>query len=204
MANISASSFLELIKNRRTYYQISASSPIPDSKITEIVSEALRHSPSSFNSQSTRVVVLLKEEHVKLWDIAKEALKSIVPAEQWPASEARLNGFQAGYGTVLFFDDRTVIAGMQKKFALYADKFPIWASQSNAITQFAIWTALEAEGLGANLQHYNPLIDQKVASTWGVSSDWELNAQLVFGKKEGEAGGKEFMPLEERFKVFGA
>jgi len=204
MSAISAASFLELIKNRRTYYQLSASSPIPDSKITEIVSEALRHSPSSFNSQSTRVVVLFKEEHVKLWDIAKEALKAIVSEEQWPASEARLNGFQAGYGTVLFFDDRTTVAGMQKNFALYADKFPVWASQSNAITQFAVWTALEAEGLGANLQHYNPLIDQKVAATWGVSSDWELNAQLVFGKKEGEAGGKEFKPLEERFKVFGA
>lgn len=77
MANINAASFLELVKNRRTYYQLSASSPIPDSKITEIVSEALKHSPSSFNSQSTRVVVLLKEEHVKLWDIAKEALKAI-------------------------------------------------------------------------------------------------------------------------------
>lgn len=150
------------------------------------------------------MVVLLKEEHVKLWDIAKEALKAIVPAEQWPASEGRLTGFQKGYGTVLFFDDRTAVSGMQQKFALYADKFPIWASQSNAMTQLAVWTALEAEGLGANLQHYNPLIDQKVASTWGLSKDWELSAQLVFGKKEGEAGEKTFAPIEERFKVFGA
>ena len=72
------------------------------------------------------------------------------------------------------------------------------------MTQFAIWTALEAEGLGANLQHYNPLIDQKVASEWGVDADWELNAQLVFGKKEGEAGEKTFLPVEgERFKSFG-
>lgn len=105
---------------------------------------------------------------------------------------------------VLFFDDRTVIAGMQEKFALYADKFPIWASQSNAMTQLAVWTALEIEGLGANLQHYNPLIDQKVASTWGLSKDWELSAQLVFGKKEGDAGEKSFAPIEDRFKVFGA
>ncbi|KAE8442966.1 hypothetical protein EG329_002504 [Mollisiaceae sp. DMI_Dod_QoI] len=203
-SNVSAATFLDQIKNRRTYYQLSKSSPISDKAITDIVYEALKHSPSSFNSQSTRVVVLLKDEHDKLWNIAKEALKAIVSEEQWKSTEQRLSGFQAAYGTVLFFDDRTVISGMQSKFALYADKFPIWAVQSNAITQFAVWTALEAEGLGANLQHYNPLIDQKVAATWGVSKDWELNAQLVFGKREGGAGEKTFMAEEERFKVFGA
>jgi predicted oxidoreductase (fatty acid repression mutant protein) len=69
--------------------------------------------------------------------------------------------------------------------------------------QFAIWTALEAEGLGCNLQHYNPLIDAKVAEKWGVDSDWELNAQLVFGKPEGKAGEKQFQSLESRVKVFG-
>ena len=93
---------------------------------------------------------------------------------------------------------------MQEKFALYADKFPVWATQSDAMHQFTIWTALEAEGLGANLQHYNPVIDAKVAAEWNVDPDWVLNAQLVFGKKEGEAGEKQFSSVEDRFKVFGA
>lgn len=72
------------------------------------------------------------------------------------------------------------------------------------MTQFAIWTALELEGLGASLQHYNPLIDAKVTQTWGLPETWELNAQLVFGEKKGEAGEKTFEPIEERVKVFGA
>lgn len=92
---------------------------------------------------------------------------------------------------------------MQDRFAAYADKFPIWATQSDAMHQFTIWTALEAEGLGANLQHYNPLIDQKVSEEWGIDKDWELNAQLVFGKPEGKAGEKSFLPVEDRFKSFG-
>ena len=70
--------------------------------------------------------------------------------------------------------------------------------------QFAIWTALEAEGLGANLQHYNPLIDSKVTSTWGIDETWELKAQLVIGTPTGAAGEKTHKPIEERFKVFGA
>lgn len=71
--------------------------------------------------------------------------------------------------------------------------------------QFAVWTVLEAEGLGANLQHYNPLVDAKVVETWGVPATWKLNSQLVFGGKTvDDAGLKTFAPLEEKLKVFGA
>lgn len=70
--------------------------------------------------------------------------------------------------------------------------------------QFSVWTALEAEGLGANLQHYNPLVDAKVAEQWKLPTTWKLAAQLVFGGKAGEAGEKTFNPVEEKFKVFGA
>jgi predicted oxidoreductase (fatty acid repression mutant protein) len=69
--------------------------------------------------------------------------------------------------------------------------------------QYVLWTALAAEGLGCNLQHYNPLIDQKVTETWGVDTDWELRSQLVFGKPEGQPGEKQHAPVEERFKSFG-
>ncbi|KAH7416744.1 Nitroreductase-like protein [Cadophora sp. MPI-SDFR-AT-0126] len=200
---MSSKSFLETVKARRTIYALKKESTISDAKIQEIIKEAVLHVPSSFNSQSTRVVLLVKEEHDKLWEIAKETLKAIVPAEQYPATEQRLNGFKAGYGTVLFFESTAVVSGMQEKFALYADKFPLWATQSDAMTQFVIWAALEAEGLGANLQHYNPLIDQKVADTWGIDKDWVLNAQLVFGTPAGAAGEKTFIPVEERFKSFG-
>lgn len=71
--------------------------------------------------------------------------------------------------------------------------------------QFAVWTMLEAEGLGANLQHYNPLVDERVAEEWKVPATWKLTAQLVFGGKEAaDAGPKTFLPLEDKLKVFGA
>ena len=69
--------------------------------------------------------------------------------------------------------------------------------------QFALWTALEAEGFGANLQHYNPLIDVKAKSEWNVPLTWKLRAQLVFGGKAGEPGEKTFKPVEERLFVHG-
>ncbi|CAD6447382.1 eb05a09b-c4ce-4a42-af30-3804b19c2fa1 [Sclerotinia trifoliorum] len=196
--------FIDLLKARRTIYALEAKSPIPDAKIQEIVEQIILHTPSSFNSQSTRVVLLFKEEHEKLWDIAKDALKAVVPEAQFEATAQRVAGFRAGYGSILFFEDRSVVSKMQAGFATYADKFPGWAAQSDAMTQHAIWVALAAEGLGANLQHYSPLIDAKVAEQWKIPADWELNAQLVFGTPVAAAGEKTFAPLEERFKVFGA
>ena len=72
------------------------------------------------------------------------------------------------------------------------------------ILQFVVWTALENEGLGATLQHYNPLITQQVLSTWGLPESWTLIAQLPFGKPTAPAGEKTFAPIEgERLKVFG-
>ena len=83
-------------------------------------------------------------------------------------------------------------------------RFPVWATQSNAMLQFAVWTALEAEGLGANLQHYNPIINAKVAEEWKIPSNWKLSSQLVFGGRTGEAGEKEFKPVEDKVKAYGA
>lgn len=56
--------------------------------------------------------------------------------------------------------------------------------------QYALWVALEAEGFGANLQHYNPLVDPKAAERWNIPVAWKLRAQLVFGGRAGEPGEK--------------
>ena len=66
------------------------------------------------------------------------------------------------------------------------------------------WTALEQEGFGANLQHYNPLIDAKIASIWNVPDHWVLKAQLVFGTIVGDPKEKTFKPMEERIFMHGA
>ena len=69
--------FLDLIKTRRSIYQIANSSPISDEDIIEIVNEAVKHSPTAFNSQSSRVVILLGTHHEKLWDITTETLRKL-------------------------------------------------------------------------------------------------------------------------------
>ncbi|MGN1402262.1 MAG: nitroreductase family protein [Bacillus sp. (in: firmicutes)] len=190
--------FYEVLKSRRSIYTISRESTVSDERLKEIVEEAVKHAPTAFNSQSERAVVLLGEHHEKLWDITTETLRKIVPADSFASTEEKMNLFKAGYGTILFFSDQAVVEHLQKEFALYADKFPVWAEQATGILQYAVWTSLAAEDMGATLQHYNPLIDDEVKEKWNIPSSWKLTAQMPFGKPTAPAGEKEFSPIEDR------
>lgn len=194
--------FWHAVKKRRSIYAIGKDIPITEERVKEIVSNAVLYTPSSFNSQSARVVVLFNAQHEKLWDITKETLRKIVPADNFGPTEEKMASFRSGRGTVLFFEDQTVIEGLQKQFALYAENFPVWSEQSNGMLQYVVWTALSDEGVGASLQHYNPLIDEEVRKEWGVPESWRLTAQMPFGKIEAPAGDKEFAPIDNRMKVF--
>ncbi|KAF3265421.1 hypothetical protein TWF192_000071 [Orbilia oligospora] len=198
--------FIEAVKGRRTYYDLKAESPIPDSRIEEIVKTAIEVLPSSFNSQSARLVLLYGDHHKKLWDITRDALFAFIPEEQKESTGARISGFKNAYATILFFEDSAPIKELQAAFAPYADKFPQWSEHTSAIHQFFLWTALEAEGFGANLQHYSPIIDDKVKEEWGVDKDYRLIAQLVFGTPNSPPGDRPKLvtlkPLEETFRIF--
>lgn len=198
-----ARTFKEALIHRRTYYQISNNSPISDKEIKDIIDFAVANVPSAFNSQSTRVVLLLGENHKKLWEMTKEVLKKIVSPEVFKATKSKIEGsFEAGYGTVLFFEDKSVVEHLQESFPTYHEKFPLWAQQTSAMHQLAIWTMLEDAGFGASLQHYNPLIDEDVHTEWNIDPNWELIAQMPFGTPEGQPGLKEMLPLEKRVIVF--
>lgn len=196
-------SFEEAMQHRRTYYAIGGDSPVLDEEIVHAIREAVKNVPSAFNSQSTRIVLLLGQEHKKLWNIVKETLKALISPQAFAQTQAKVDGcFASGHGTVLYFEDTSVVKKLQESFPAYQDRFPTWSQQTSAMHQFAIWTLLEDLGLGASLQHYNPLIDREVRRVWELPEDWELIAQMPFGMPTAEPGAKEFQDLTERIKIF--
>lgn len=191
------------IEERRSFYSISNKVSLSDEKIKEIVSHAVKFTPSSFNSQSARVVILFRKEHEKFWQIATKELKKIVPEDKFAPTQEKMDSFSSGFATILFFEDKNVVKDLQEKFALYAERFPVWSQQSNGMLQFVVWTALEAEGLGASLQHYNPLVDEETKKEWNIPQEWELVAQMPFGSPNGQPMEKTFEPIDKRVKYFG-
>ena len=196
------SNFLNSIKARRTIYAIGKNVTVDQVKIEETIREAVKQSPSAFNSQTSRVVTLYGESHTNFWNIVRETLRKIVPAEAFEGTNQKIDSFAAGFGTALFYEDQDVVKGLQEQFALYADNFPVWSEHSSAIAQFATWTALSEIGIGASLQHYNPIVDAEVAETYDIPANWKLRAQLVLGSIEAPAGDKPFMDDAARFKTF--
>ncbi len=195
--------FLDLITKRRTIYAIGKNVEQSPEYLTDLIRNAIKQSPSSFNSQSSRAVILFNGEHEKFWGFVADKLKSYAKDEESAAkTTAKMATFAAGTGTVLFFEDQNVVKGLQEQFPSYAENFPIWAEHSTAIAQFSTWTALHTEGLGASLQHYNPIVDEQVHAEWDIPENWKLRAQLVFGSVKGEARAKDYLEDDQRFKVF--
>ena len=172
-----------LYQNRRSQYALGKNLPISEQEVIEIIDNAVKYSPSAFNSQSAHAVVLLGENHKKVWDITYTELEKLLPTDDAKATtKAKIDSFAAAYGTILFFEDYNIIKGLQEQFPSYADNFPIWSEQSTGIASFAVWNALAEAGVGANIQHYNPLIDEKVAKEWNIPTNLVLRAQMPFGE----------------------
>ena len=193
---------IEIYRKRRSQYALGKNLPMGNEQVIALIKEAVRQAPSSFNSQSSRAVILLGEQSEQFWALTREALRPMVPADAFVNTENKLASFAAGAGTVLFFEDQDVVKGLQEQFASYADNFPIWSEQASGIAQFAVWTALAEAGIGGSLQHYNPVVDADVTKTWDIPASWTLRAQMPFGSNEAGFGEKTFMDDEQRFRVF--
>lgn len=194
--------FYTSLKQRRSYYGISKEELVSDERIKEIVEYSLKYTPSAFNSQSARAVLLLGQEHDRFWDITMESLRKIVPADKFQPTEDKINSFKSGYGTVLYYEDQDVVKSLQKQFPLYEANFPKWSEQSNGMLQLVVWTALQDEGYGASLQHYTELIEEDVRKEWNLPAGWKLIGQMPFGKPTAQPDEKQFKYSEEHFKVF--
>lgn len=195
--------FIKQLYARRTIYALSKNDfPISDETVVKVVQDVIAATPSSFNNQTNRAIVLFGASHDKLWsDFAYNGLKGILPEEQFASTAEKLKGFAAAYGTVLFFEDTHIIREFEEKFAIFAPNFVPWAEQSAGAAQINTWTALEAENVGANLQHYNEIVREKVEAEFDVPSSWKLSAQLVFGTKVGEPYEKQTLPGSKTVKT---
>lgn len=200
--SMNSKSIADAIKERRSIRNLKKPENMTKEKIEEILKVAL-YTPSAFGMQSARVIVVTGDENKKLWDIAKtEVKKSLPEGQDFRPTEDKLNGFAAGYGTILFFEEDNTVKNMQDNFSLYADNFPVWAEQANGMLQYAVWLLLHTEGLAASLQHYNPLIDVSVKQEWNVPSTWRLRAQMPFGVADETPGDRKFLDFNEVVKLY--
>lgn len=186
--------FKNVITDRRSIYALNADLPVSEDDITSLVEELAELTPDAFNQKSARAIVVFGDKNQQVWDAIYDAFEGKVSRE-------KIDSFAAGAGTILYFIDRSTIQSMQAQYELYADKFPIWANQANGMLQFNIWSALRSVGVGASLQHYNPVIDEAIREVTGAPEAWELVAQAPFGGIAAEPEPKEGADISQRVWV---
>lgn len=187
-------SFVKDLEKRRSYYNINRQLPVSEEEVLDIIRKVTEATPDAFNMKSARVVVALGEKQNQLWDTVYEVYGGQVDKE-------KTDSFKSAYGTVLYFVDEDVVKSLQDQFSPYAANFPIWANQSNGMLQSNIWTALREVGIGASLQHYNPVINEAVAKLFDISGNWTLIAQMPFGGIGSEPDAKEKEDIDKRVIV---
>jgi predicted oxidoreductase (fatty acid repression mutant protein) len=86
-----------------------------------------------------------------------------------------------------------------------AHMFPQWSEHADAMAQVQIWTALELEGFGANLQHMSifPPVEEAIRKEWNVPAEWSLKANMNFGGLAQERPARpDKLPLEQTVLVY--
>ncbi|WP_255301205.1 nitroreductase family protein [Bacillus sp. Marseille-P3800] len=184
--------FYQAIENRRSIYVLSKDTVQSDKEIKALIEQNLQSVPFYRDTPSSRIVLLLHDEHDRFWQQTRQTLRSIMDYSDFVDTQAKLEMFEHAYGTILFFEDEETFSSS------YTESI---AQQYAGMLQFSIWVSLEANGFGASLQHYNPMIDDEVKRTWNLPSSWKLGAQMPFGRPHEYPNAKEFRPMNTRFKI---
>lgn len=196
------STFNKLTAHRRSIYALGDQLTNSPEEIYDLIITAIKNSPTAFNSQTVRAVVLFGKSSDKVWDIVEVALKEVVKDPQaFAKTQQKIASFRAGFGTVLFLTETDTVHELEKQFPAYADNFADWAEQGIGGAQQAVWTALAEQQIGASLQHYNPLIDDAIHQAFNLPDSWQLRAEMPFGSIEAPAGNKDFRDDSEKFKL---
>ncbi|MDO5788287.1 MAG: nitroreductase family protein [Fusobacterium sp.] len=184
----------KILEKRRSIYNIGNDLPISEDEVTTLVKDLTELVPDAFDMKSARVIILFNEKHHFFWDTVFNIFDGKISRE-------KIESFKSGAGTILYFYDKNVVQVLQEKFPLYAQNFPIWANQANGMLQFTIWSGLAEKGIGANLQHYNPVIDKKIKEIFNIPESYEFVAQMPFGNIKLEALSKAKENIDTRVIV---
>ncbi len=176
------SKLFSALEKRRTRYELEKHDSVSNDAILQMVEDAVHLTPSAFNAQTQRAVVLFDDQSDKFWDLTLEELRKVAPEQGFENTVAKINSFKAGNGTILYYIDQDVVESLQENFPLYAKDFPTYAQQENAMLQIVAWTELDNLGLGGSLQHYSALVEGVTQEAFNIPSTWKMVAQQPFGK----------------------
>ncbi|KAM0437904.1 hypothetical protein ACHAPT_002269 [Fusarium lateritium] len=204
---VSADQWLAAAKHRRTVYGLKGTSAVSDSRVEEILQQVLSFAPSSYNTQPVRITLVTGEKHKQFWDTIIAAAEPILKGageEVWNTMNGLFQAHKGAYGSVVFWESGKSIKEAGETHQAAAHMFAEFGDHATGMHQILVWTALELEGLGANLQHLNaiPPVEAAVKKFLDVPEDYKLKAHLNYGDEAQEHPPvPQKLPFSETIKV---
>lgn len=170
LADLSAPSdvFAALLSQRRSIRRLQGGD-LPAAVIQRLQQAVLR-TPAAF-SVTPWHVVLVHGRRQELWQEVEAGFRERLECDRLDRYLSRLDGFRNGSAAVLLFEDRAALPALRDCWSLSDEVAHDFVQQGLGMVQLAIWLTLTADDLVTSLQHWDWLLQERLAAFAGLATD---------------------------------
>jgi predicted oxidoreductase (fatty acid repression mutant protein) len=189
-----AEGLLSLLERRRSIRRLQPG-PVSEASL-ERIAEAVRLTPAAYNLPPWHVV-LVHQERFAFWQLVEEAFLERLDGDRLERYLDRLAGFRGGAAVALIYEDVSIRQQLAEAWQITQEQAGAFAEQGLGMVQLALWLALTAEGLVASLQHWDWLLEDRLAGFVGLPLErYRLVATLPIGHADEEPRVTERVTVE--------
>jgi predicted oxidoreductase (fatty acid repression mutant protein) len=133
-----------------------------DTETLERVQEAILRTPSAYGVPVWHVV-LVHQRRAAFWEEVELGFRASLSGDRLDRYLDRLQGFREAAAVALIYEDRDALPELRDAWNLSEETAHSFVQQGLGMVQLAIWLAVTAEGLATSLQHWDWLIQDRIA-----------------------------------------
>jgi predicted oxidoreductase (fatty acid repression mutant protein) len=175
-----AASVTGLLAQRRSIRRLAGGALSPDTLAR--VQDAVVRTPSAFGVTPWQVVIL-QEQRDAFWDEVAAAFRDGLDGDRLERYLGRLEGFRAGAGVILIYEDLAARPALHQNWGLSEQTAHDFVHQGLGMLQLGIWLVLTEDGLVTSLQHWDWLIQDRIAALLDLPTErYQLISVLPIGQ----------------------
>jgi predicted oxidoreductase (fatty acid repression mutant protein) len=174
-----SATYLALLERRRSIRRLRECHIAPET--LERVQEAILRTPSAYSVPSWHVVIV-HQRRAEFWEAIEQGFREGLTGERLERYLGRLDGFRTAAAIALIYEDRQALPELRDAWNLSEETALAFVQQGIGMVQLSIWLALTAEGLVTSLQHWDWLVQERLARLLDLPSErFRLAATMPIG-----------------------
>ena len=154
-------SVASLLAQRRSIRRLAGGALSPETVAR--LQDAVVRTPSAFGVTPWQVVII-REQRDLFWDEVAAAFRENLEGDRLQRYLERLDGFRSGAGVILIYEDLAARPALHQGWGLSEQTAHDFVQQGLGMLQLAIWLVLTEDGLVTSLQHWDWLIQDRLAA----------------------------------------